>query len=154
MGFFDDISKTVSHGLDRAKFEAEKFQRSSRVQGEISDLKRKLDSKMIDLGLRAYDLYRAGQIDSPSVAELVQTIDELRAALVVKEEHLQVVQAESYVEPPESQGQPRPSATTVPVEETADSATSTPQKKVCPVCEFEMSQQAVFCPNCGYRVGS
>jgi len=156
MGLLDDLSKTVAHGIERARFETDKFQRISRIQGDINDLKRKLDNKMIDLGHRAYDLHRAGQISSPSVAELVQVIDELRANLVVRQEHLKAVQTEAFVEPVQA-----PSGATqaqsIPIQDDIHSSQDTaslPQKKECPVCKFEMSMRAVFCPNCGYKVGS
>lgn len=157
MGFFDDISKAVSHSIDRAKFEAEKFQKVARIQGELNDLKRKLDTQLIELGNRAYELYRAGKITSPSVAELVNTIDDIRSGLVIKEDELKTAQADAFVEPPSiaSAGQP---AQSIPIEDDTNSALPQqtirlPQKKMCPVCKFEMPGHAVFCPNCGYRVG-
>jgi hypothetical protein len=156
MGFLDDISKAVTHGIDRAKFEAEKFQRVNRVQSELNDLKRKLDNQMIELGHRAYDLYRAKQITAHSVGELVGEIDELRSHLVVKEEELKVAQADAYAEQ-ESSSQNNPPAQSVPIEKEPAMPQQTirlPQKKPCPVCKFEMPMHAVFCPNCGYRVGN
>jgi hypothetical protein len=99
MDFIDRLSKTVSHGIERARFEADKFQKTSRIQGELNDIKKMLDSKMIEMGHRAYDLFRARQIASPSVAELARTIDELRSELVLKEDELKEAQAMNYVEP-------------------------------------------------------
>lgn len=157
MGFIDDISKAVSHSIDRAKFEADKFQKVARVQGELNDLKRKLDTQLIELGNRAYELYRAGKITSPSVAELVHTIDDIRSGLVIKEDELKTAQADTYIEPPSAVSPDQP-AQSIPIE--SDTKTDIPQqtirlpnKKTCPVCKFEMPGHAVFCPNCGYRVG-
>ncbi len=163
MDFFEKLSKTVAQGIDRAKFEADKFQKVSRIQGELNEIKRTLDSTMIDLGFRAYDLYRAGQISSPSVAELVETIDELRSHLVVQEDALKEVQAILYEEPdvPEKP----PSTQTITIEKETPSqppplhqgppppppATGT---KACPSCGFQMPLRARFCPRCGHHVGS
>ena len=42
--------ETISHGVDRAKFEADKFQKTSRIQGNVNNIKQQLDGKMIELG--------------------------------------------------------------------------------------------------------
>jgi hypothetical protein len=174
MGLLDDFSKVVSQGIDRAKFEAEKFQRSNRAQSELNDMKRKLDNQMIEIGNRAYELYRAGQISSHSIGELVQAIDDLRSQLVIKEEELKKLQAISYeaatgtgtppphAQPPSPSSQPHhphPASSqpqSIPVQDESAVPQQTvrlPQKKSCPVCKFEMPMHAIFCPNCGYRVG-
>ncbi len=169
MSFLDNLGKSLSHGVDRAKFEAEKFQKTNRLNGELNQIKKQLDDKLIELGQRAYDLHRAGQISAPSVAALTQVIDRLRSDVIVKEEALKEVQAESYEEP--SAGMP-PSAQSVPVTHESPPAsvqqhTSPPSpqertpppphgatgSKTCPACGFNMPMHAVFCPNCGYRVG-
>lgn len=175
MSFLDNLGKSFSHGVDRAKFEAEKFQKTNRLNGEINQIKKQLDDKLIELGQRAYDLHRAGQISAPSVAALTQAIDRLRSDVIVKEEALKAVQAENYEEPPA--GAP-PSAQSVPVthtppppppspaqQHTPPPSSPSPQErtppppqgatgsKTCPACGFNMPMHAVFCPNCGYRVG-
>ncbi len=114
MDFLDQLGKRVSQGLDRAKFEAEKFQRTATIQGDLSRIQRELDSKTIELGQRAYDLHRAGHIASPSIAELATEIDALRANLLEKEEEMKAAKALMYVEPEEPETppaeQPSPSA--------------------------------------------
>ncbi len=106
MEFLDQLGKRVSQGLDRAKFEAEKFQRTATIQGELSHIQRELDSKMIELGQRAYDLHRAGHISSPSIAELATAIESLRANLLQKEEEMKAAKATVYVEPEEPETPP------------------------------------------------
>lgn len=161
MGFLDNLSKTVSQGIDRAKFEAEKFQRVSRLQGELTELQRQADSKRMECGDRAIDLYRAGQISSPTIGELIAAIDSLRASLIVKEEELKRAQAETFVEPPLapaaspsqqvpiSYEAPRPAAPASTPPPVAVPGTAT---KACPNCQFQMPGTAIFCPNCGARV--
>jgi outer membrane biosynthesis protein TonB len=181
MSFLDNLGKSFSHGVDRAKFEAEKFQRTNRLNGELNQIKKQLDDKLIELGQRAYDLHRAGQISAPSVAALTQVIDRLRSDVIVKEEALKAVQAESYEEPPAGTAPPAQSVPvnhepappaqqhTPPPPPPAQQRTPPPQpspqertppppqgatgSKTCPACGFTMPMHAVFCPNCGYRVG-
>jgi ABC-type transporter Mla MlaB component len=150
MGFLDQISKQISQGVDRAKFEADKFQKTTRLQGEANELRRQIDTKLSELGQRAYDLQRAGQISSASLAELANVIDQLRSSLVGTEEELKQAQAEVFVEPPPAP-EPSPMAQQVPIsyEPTPAPAAS---HKICGVCNFQMPASAMFCPNCGTRV--
>lgn len=173
MGFLDQFSKAAGQVVDRAKFEAEKFQKTSRIQGELSDIKHQLDQTLIELGQRTHDLYHAGQIPVGSVAELVQQVDRLRGEVIGKEDELRQAQAEGYVEPE----RPAPSETPPPPAGTEEQSAAPPNFKgqysppanapvaptpqpeqpdtrTCPACSFQMPAKAVYCPNCGFRVGS
>jgi hypothetical protein len=162
MGFLDNLSKSISQGVDRAKFEAEKFQKTTRLQGEANEFRRQMDAKLSELGQKAYELYRAGQIQSASIAELATAIDQMRSALVLKEEELKEAQADVFIEPPIttpastqqvpiSYEQPAPSGPAVsPAQPPAQPAASA--TKACGVCGFTMPVSAMFCPNCGTRV--
>ncbi|MBP1466353.1 zinc ribbon domain-containing protein [Candidatus Chloroploca sp. M-50] len=157
MGFLDQISKQISQGVDRAKFEAEKFQKTTRLQGEVNEVQRQVDTRMYELGQRAYELLRAGQIHSASLNELSAAIDQLRSSLIGKEEELKQAQAEVFVEPPPAPAYtPPPSSQQVPISyetpPTSDPNTPPPPTKVCGACGFQMPATAMFCPNCGSRV--
>lgn len=156
MSIFDSINKTLSQGIDRAKFEAEKLQKTLRLQSELGDLKRQIDEKRGELGDRACDLYKAGQIQSPTLAALVQTVEALRTQVTLKEDELKQAQAEVYVEPTQHAGA---QAQHVPVEvEQPATSASAPEPetqasaKTCPNCGFQMPHTARFCPSCGARV--
>jgi hypothetical protein len=174
MGFLDQFGKAAGQVVDRARFEAEKFQKTSRIQGELSDIKQQLDQVLIELGQRTHDLYHAGQMQSTSVADLVQQVDRLRGEVIGKEDELRQAQAETYVEPtppppgetpppsgaeeantapPTFKGQyePPPSAPAAPA---VQPAPEQPDTRTCPACSFQMPAKAVYCPNCGFRVGS
>ncbi|ACL25450.1 zinc ribbon domain-containing protein [Chloroflexus aggregans] len=154
MGLLDQIGKTLSQVTDRAKFEAEKFQKTTRLQLEINELRRQVDLKLMELGQRAYDLQRAGHIHAPSLAELSLAIDQLRATLVAREEELKQAQSEVFVEPTPTTPPPAtsPTAQSVPISE-APSPTPAAGSKICGQCGFVMPSHAIFCPNCGTRVG-
>ncbi len=149
MGLLDQLSKTIAQVSDRAKFEAEKFQKTTRLQGEINELRRQIDQKLIALGQRAYELQRTGQIHAPSLAEFTTALDQLWATLVAREEELKQVQNEVYVEPATAMPPP-PTVQSVPISE-APSVQAGP--KICQQCGFQMPATAIFCPSCGIRVG-
>ncbi|MGC8801605.1 MAG: zinc ribbon domain-containing protein [Chloroflexus aggregans] len=154
MGLLNQIGKTLSQVTDRAKFEAEKFQKTTRLQFEINELRRQIDLKLMELGQRAYDLQRAGQIHAPSLAELSTTIDQLRATLVTREEELKQAQREVYVEPTPTTPPPitSPTVQSVPISEASSPKPAT-ESKICGQCGFVMPGNAIFCPSCGTRVG-
>src|SRR5262245_35784767 len=136
MGFLDNLTKSISQGVDRAKFEAEKFQRTTRLQGEINDLQRQIDSQRAELGDRAFELYKAGQIQSPTLADLVKGLEALRSSVTLKEEELKAAQAVAFVEPaPAPSAPPPPAAATPPPAATGQPVAVT---KNCPNCQFQM----------------
>jgi hypothetical protein len=157
MGFLDNISKSISQGVDRAKFEAEKFQKTARIQSELNELKGRIDANRLEIADRAIQLFRAGQIQSPSLADLIKAIDSLQSSVTLKEEELKAAQAEVFVEkaPPAS-----PPAQHVPISTEPPQAHPTPQSqapagsKICPNCQFQMPSSAMFCPNCGTRLSA
>ncbi len=109
MGFLDSLSKTLSSGVDRAKFEADKFQRTSRVSGEINNIKSQIDTNIRQLGERALELYQQGSITAPEIASLAQIIAQLRDQQTQKEAELNAANAETFeswqaMQPQASQG--------------------------------------------------
>lgn len=112
MGILDQVGQTAKQAADRIKFEAEKFHRTSRIQGELSDLKQQLDQKLIEMGQRTYDLYRAGQLSMASFADLVRDVDQLRIGVTRKEDELRIAQSEIYPDPTPA---PPPAAQPVPI---------------------------------------
>ncbi|NNJ13497.1 zinc ribbon domain-containing protein [Chloroflexales bacterium ZM16-3] len=155
MGFLDQISKTLTQGVDRAKFEADKFQKTTRLQGEVNEFRRQVDVKLMELGQRAYDLQRAGQISAPSISELASAVDQLRATLVVKEEELKVAQNDVFEEPLTPAGsapsQSVPISYDAPPVSPPMAAPPTSGQKACASCGFQMPSSAMFCPSCGTR---
>jgi hypothetical protein len=157
MGFLDNLTKSISQGVDRAKFEAEKFQRTTKLQGELNDLQRQIDAKRAELGDRAFELYKAGQIQSPTLADLVKSLETLRSGVTLKEEQLKTAQADVFVEPPPAPAPaytPPPAAARPAPPPAAASGQPVAVAKSCANCQFQMPAAAMFCPNCGARQGA
>lgn len=122
MGFLDNLSKTLSSGTERVKFEADKFQRTNKLGGDITNLKTQIDTNLRQLGERVLELYQQGTITAPEVASLAQIIGQLRNQQSDKERELEEVQTMTF----ESQQAAAPSAPaqSVPVmAEPADTST-------------------------------
>jgi hypothetical protein len=154
MGFLDNLSKTISQGVDRAKFEADKFQKTTKLQNEINELRRQFDANRQDFGDRAIQLYRAGQIQSPTLGELLKAIDALQSSITLKEEELLRAQSEVFIEPQSGTVPPQNIPITTEAPATAATGQAPAGMKFCPNCQFQMPVMAAFCPNCGTRLGT
>jgi len=110
MGLLDTLSDRLSSGVDRVRFEADKFQRTSRISGEISNMKSQVDTNMRQLGERAFSLYQQGKLDAPEVASLTQVITQLQAQQADKERELGEAQSDTFESWLARQPQPAPSA--------------------------------------------
>ncbi len=155
MGFLDNLSKTISQGVDRAKFEADKFQKTTRLQNEINELKRQIDANRMEFGDRAIQLFRVGQIQSATLGEILKAMDALQGSITLKEEELKTSQTEVFVEPPPAargQAQSVPISSEPPTQARPQAAAPAGMK-FCPNCQFQMPTSAMFCPNCGTRLG-
>src|SRR5215213_2870032 len=155
MGFLDNLSKTISQGVDRAKFEADKFQKTTRLQNEINELKRQIDANRMEFGDRAIQLFRVGQIQSATLGEILKAMDALQGSITLKEEELKASQNEVFVEPTPPvgmQAQNIPISSEPPTQARPQPAAPAGMK-FCPNCQFQMPTSAMFCPNCGARLG-
>jgi hypothetical protein len=155
MGFLDNLSKTISQGVDRAKFEADKFQKTTRLQNEINEMKRQIDANRMEFGDRAIQLFRAGQIQSATLGEILKAMDALQGSITLKEEELKSAQSEVFVEPTPTAGVQAQNVpiSSEPATQTRPQAAAPAGMKFCPNCQFQMPASAMFCPNCGARLG-
>jgi hypothetical protein len=119
MRFLDNLSKSLSAGVDRAKYEADKFQRTSRINGEINNVKSQIDTNMRQLGERTLELYQQGVIQAPEIASLAQIVAQLREQQQNKEQELEQVNAETFEQfqasQPQSTGSAGESGQQVPI---------------------------------------
>lgn len=155
MGFLDNLSRGIGQGIERAKFEAEKFQRVSRIQGELNELKKQIEARRLEFGDRAMDLYRAGKIQSPTLGEILRAIESLHTSVTLKEEELKTAQSQNFEgQPPSPPAQSVPVSAETPRAGTPAQPADSAQKKSCPNCQFQMPATSMFCPNCGARMGA
>jgi BMFP domain-containing protein YqiC len=105
MRFLDNLSKSISSGVDRAKFEAEKFQRTTKINGEIANHRSQIDTNLRQLGERALELFQQGSIHAPEIASLAQVIAQLREQVQGKEQELEQASAETFEQYQASQPQ-------------------------------------------------
>jgi hypothetical protein len=96
MRFLDNLSKTLSSGVDRAKYETDKFQRTTKLSGEIGNFKTQIETNMRQLGERALELYQQGALQAPEIASLAQIIAQLRDQQRSKEQELEQAAAETF----------------------------------------------------------
>jgi hypothetical protein len=155
MGFLDELSRQLSDKIDWVKFEAEKLQRVTLLQGELNDLRRQLDSKRLEFGDRALDLFRAGKIQSPTLADLLRSIEALQASITLKEEEVKSAQSITHPDAPAAPSRPPAQSVPVSVEPSAPPPppAATGGERSCPNCGFMMPGTSLFCPSCGTRVG-
>lgn len=163
MGFLDSLSKTLSSGTDRVKFEADKFQKTTKINGELLNLKTQVETNLRQLGERTLELYQQGAISAPEVASLAQIVAQLREQMNAKEKELEALQSQVYEpETTPAAGTPAqqvPIVTSQPATPPAPSvvssttaAGSTPY--ACATCGASLPQSSAFCPNCGARVAT
>ena len=110
MRFLDNLGKSLSTGVERAKYETDKFQRTSKINGEISNVKAQVETNMRQLGERALELYQQGSIQAPEIASLAQIIAQLREQLDARERELEQVTNETFEQFQATQPQPAPPA--------------------------------------------
>jgi len=158
MSIFDELSRKVNDGIRRVQDEAERMQRLNGLQRDLSDMRRQLDGKRIEFGDRAIELFRAGRIQSPTLAEMLRTIDALQAAVTLKEEELRTAQGgvvSVAPPPPEPAAPPVPPAPAAPPVPAAPAVSAAPPvgadgaRRYCHRCGTALGTASRFCPTCG-----
>lgn len=96
MKFLDNLGKTLSTTVDRAKFEADKFQRTSKINGEIGNLRSQIETNTRQLGERALELYQQGALHAPEIASLAQIIAQLQEQQTAKQQELEQASGETF----------------------------------------------------------
>ncbi len=174
MGFLDNLKGTLSQGVDRAKFEADKLQRTSRIRGDIGDMQQQIATNYGLLGQRAYELNQQGVLTAPEVASLVNLINELQARLSSAQAELDRAQNEQFVavQAPAPPAYPQPYASSVPPQQapyappveaqnyvppTSYAPSDAPAAPFAPpAAEQNPASDAIpierLCPSCGFKV--
>lgn len=109
---------------DEAALEADKLARMGRMQKQIDEINRQASGAVNQVGARALDLYRRGQLPVAELLPLCQMVLSLEAQVGVLQASLVAIQQEVML----------------------------PDVVTCPHCHVPITAQARFCPNCGQPV--
>ena len=162
----DNLSDVVSGNLGKAIEEVEKLVRNPRTRIEIVTLKRQMTSVTSELGKRTLELYRAGRVKDPELAELCARIVGIEARIAEREARLAAqaqasgaAQAPAAGEPAETAARCPRCKTVLPAEAVfcfkcgldmqAGGEPAQPAVEYCPQCGRELRPGAHFCPRCG-----
>lgn len=130
MALFDKLAKTVTRGMSRTAFEADKLRRATEIKAKIPFLRKEMAVLHATVASRVIELCREGTLELPELDDEIQSVLALEVQIKEKEEELRAVQTEEFQTEGES------------IEE-----------GVCPQCHAELAEGAAFCPNCGAKIG-
>jgi hypothetical protein len=121
-GFLDRLKK----GADKSAFEADKLWRMTGVRCQINALRGQVNQRTQTLGLKALELFDAGQLTQPELLETCEQITALRQRITEEEAKIETIRQETYLEAPAG--------------------------RVCSNCGGALVEGAAFCPECGAQV--
>ena len=165
MAFFDKLAKKVSKGLEQATFEAEKLVRLNKLKIDLSALRKELLQVKATLADQVMEMHEAGSLNLPELGEPIQAVTVLEERVAAQEDELLTAQAETYRDEPEVEmpAVPATPQAVVPVqteglqaeapEAPAAAVPADASTRFCPECGTELLEGAVFCANCGSKVG-
>lgn len=133
------VQKFFKRSAKRASFEADRLQRTMKVQNTIGNLRTQIKREVVHLGKAALRLYREGGLAEEELKAIGQAIEALEAQVAEKETELAQIKAETFPEPEEEApvaGQPEMVGQT------------------CPNCGQALPAGMRFCIHCGARLSS
>jgi hypothetical protein len=128
------VQSFLQRGAKRAGFEADKLQRTLKVQNTVGNLRTQIKGKVAHLGETALRLYRQGALAEEELKAIGQAIKALEAQVAEKETELAQIKAETFPEPEEE----------APVAGRPGMAS-----QVCPNCGQTLPAGMRFCIHCG-----
>ena len=145
-----DIFGKLKSGAGKVAFEADKMARVNRVQGEIGNLKKQMDSQYMRLGDLTYRSFVNNEPASPEVQDVCQAITNLMQQIAEHGEEVKCVQAEQFAQPAPT---PQPAAQTYqPNYGQAPPPPPAQGAKFCPSCGKQAPSGVKFCPECGAKL--
>ena len=118
-------------GASKTAFQAGKIARVRKVEGEIAEIRKQIDAFQERLGEVTYLSYINKEEQGQDAIDYINQITILEEQLIVKQEEMNNVQAETFG----SSGQ-----------------TSAPSNVSCPNCNKMNSANTKFCSNCGTKL--
>jgi hypothetical protein len=165
----------VKRGAGKVAFEADKVADVKRLQFDIMQLRRQMESLYTRVGEMAHHRYISKGQDSPEFIEECEKILRLEQQIGEKEEEIKRVNARTYQ--PQVEAPPAPAPYTPEVQQPAAVAQVTPtpytleaqvqqpsttqvappistqQVKFCTNCGKPLEALSRFCPECGVKTG-
>lgn len=152
-----DFFGKLKSGAGKVAFEADKMGRLNKAQGEVSQLKRQIETQYSKLGELYYHRFVNQEGETPVFAEICGQIAEIERQMAVKGEVIHRINAETYNPPGTVAAAPPPPAPAMPVPpapapvEEASEVPGAPLTKLCTNCGKEMAVAVKFCPDCGTK---
>lgn len=154
-----DFFGKLKSGAGKVAFEADKMARVNRVQGELGNIKRQIETLKMKLGEMVYQQYINPAAPTPSVEEACMQIVDLEKQVAAKNEEIQHINAEVYTTAPSAPA-PVPAAPAAapvmeqpaPVEEEIPPVEAAPATRFCTNCGKAVAIGVKFCPDCGNKM--
>ena len=156
--FFDKMRS----GAGKAAFEADKLRRVTSAQAELRGLRDELQKAVAIVGRVAFDLHQRGQVGPPELRAVCEQAAAALALINAKEEDIERIRAEQFVEPSFAAYQPGGGlicpAGHGPLPGVArycqhcgqpGISPAAPPAFACPTCNAPLEADARFCANCG-----
>lgn len=156
-----DFFGKLKGGAEKVAFEAEKMARLNKAQGEVSQVKRQMESLYTQLGEMYYQQVAHPAPVAPSYDEICQNLAGLEQQLTEKQANVQRITAETFnpqsAAAPAPQNMPvtaagMPGASSNPADAPAPATAPAQQKRFCPNCGQEAVGEVKFCTNCGAKL--
>jgi hypothetical protein len=160
-GFFDKMKS----GAGKVAFEADKMASAKKIQFDVMNLKKQIESSYTKLGEMSYRRYVATGQEAPEFAEVCQAIIQVEQKIAAKEEEVRQINARVYqssvASPMPTSYSPPPSYAPPPGMQQQSAAAQQytpppppPQQggKFCPSCGGAVNDTTKFCSNCGAKV--
>jgi molybdenum cofactor biosynthesis enzyme MoaA len=120
----------LREGASKTAFEAGKIARVRKAEGEIAQLRKQIDTFQERLGEVTYLNYIHNEPQGQDAIDYIEKLKELEDQLVVKQEEMKIIQAETF--------------------EASESSDSVNNK--CPNCGKTNPVDTKFCSECGTKV--
>ena len=153
-----DFFGKLKSGAGKVAFEADKMSRLNHARGDLDKIKSQIQAQYTKLGEMYYTQHATLGVSGPAYDEICQAIVDLEHQAEAKNEDVQHINAENYVQPgsqpPVQPVAPAPTYSAAPTAFTPPppAPVASAATKFCPNCGKEMPAAAKFCPDCGTKM--
>jgi len=137
-----DIFGKLKTGAGKVAHEADKAAHVKRIEFDIGQLKKQIESHYQRLGELTYRSKVNNEIESPEVVNIGAKITDLMKQISQKEDEIKKIN--------EERNKPQSSPPNPP--QTQQAPSSVPQNKICTNCGKENDPNVKFCSECGTKM--